>query len=333
METNSANEILHLYKRKTNLPIIIILLSGIALAVFLPINIVLRILLAILFVIVASLIVTTTAIRKYVNPILSEELDPQKFYTVCYGVNNRSYFAKEEIAVAFLLGDYDSVVNICSQKLTDKGRKSQKTFYLTYLARVYFYTGDFEKLNDICDDIYKLIKQENKDEFIEKYLPMIAYFKHYLAEDFDYCKTLYKNLLKNERFCNTKLSKIQINLLYAISCYKTQDYPNAKILFEYIVSQAPKLNYSKIAQQYLSSINSNEEFIPEKKEIIPDENYKMPKPEKQPVNKKRLIVGTVAFAIFIIIICGATMDFNPTTPFETIAKCFRSGVTFTNKNI
>ena len=142
MVNNDVNNIITSCNKKFNISLAVALIISF-LILFFNINIVLKILFAVCFFFAIVFISSTVIKSKYINPILNNELNPQKYYTVICGTHNATKNAIDEMMVAYFMHDYNAVINICNLKLEDKKTRNYKYLFIQYLARTYFDLGDY----------------------------------------------------------------------------------------------------------------------------------------------------------------------------------------------
>lgn len=260
---------------------------------------------------------------KYIEPILYEELNPQKYYMAIYGTNIAQENCYDELTSALHMGDYNTVINICNLKLKDKKFAKYSYVYYSYIARVYFDLGDNNKLKDTCDKLEKAlsdIKPRKRAEALNKaYGPRIEFYKKYLDEDYSGCKNLLWTTNINKPANSTKFETITNTYLYAVACYKLGETEEAKNKFEYIINEAPLMHCSEISRKYISAIENNADVITDEYNIRIEEDYTLPQRKPVEISKSKAFI--VLFSIIIItvgIVYTSIID-TPTTP-EKILK-------------
>lgn len=293
------------------------------LILFLSINIIVKILFAVCFFFIVIAMASTIIRNKYINPILNNELNPQKYYTVICGTHNATKYAIDEMLVSYFMRDYNAVINICNLKLKDKKIRNYKYFYIQYLARTYFDLGDYENLKATCEKFESELSEVKNLKSAKKirnaFGNPIKYYDSYLSADFKACKEQYKRLIDDSILLNNKLQKIAAYYLYAIACYKLGELEEAKAYFTVIVNEAPLLCYCEIAKNYMHAIDNNQEFALEKQSIEIEPNYEIPQGKTVVPDKKRVTIGIIAILLIMVIICIVSAKNAPSTP-EKILK-------------
>lgn len=322
MDKNEVNNIIVSCNKKFNRCSAIALIISF-LILFFEINVILKILIAVFFFFTTVIIASTVIKNKYISPILHNELNPKKYYTVICGTHNATKYAIDEMIVAYFMHDYNAVINICNLKIEDKKTKSYKYLFIQYLARAYFDLGDYENLKATCERFESELSKVKNLKLAKKirnaYENPIKYYESYLSADFKTCKEQYKRLIDDDIAANSKLTKIAAYYLYAIACYKLGELEEAKTYFTVIVNEAPLLCYYETAKNYIFAIDNNQEFVLEKQNIEIEENYEVPQSKTVKTDKKRVTIGIIAILLLTVIICVASVKNAPSTP-ENILK-------------
>lgn len=255
-----------------------------------------------------SLIIKVRLYNKYIQSVLFNDLDPQKYQNVLKMGKFESDYYLEQIYFSYYTGDYQTVINICDEKLKDKKIKNLKYTYLLFLARSYFDMGDFKNLKLVYDAFLKETQEDSKQgpKIRENY----TYFKFvglFLEGNFLECKELYQKLILQSEVTPYKrqLDKIQIFYTYAVSCYKSNDIENAKSVFLNIVKEAPLINYAKMSKDFLNAIETGKEYKPQVSSVIKQEDYKLPELKVSAKKRKtwrviRLIIFCMASLMILI---------------------------------
>ncbi len=317
MDKNEVNKIIVSYNKKISIwGIVSLLISFVIL--FFSINIFLKILIAVCFFLVSSIMALTVLKNKYIDPILLNELNPQKYYTVLCGTNNTTKYATDEMTVAYYMHDYNAVINICKLKIEDKKSGNYKYLFIQYLARVYFDLGDYENLKLTCErfesELSKIKNFKTQKNLRKIFGEPIKYYENYLSSDFKACKEQYKKLIDKDTSINSKLEKIKVYYLYAIACYKLGEFDEAKSYFSVIVNEGPLLCYCEIAKNYIYAIDNNQEFVSEKQSIVIEQNYEIPQGKTVKTNKKVFILWLIAVLLLTVSICTFSAKIAPSTP-------------------
>ncbi|MBQ4052324.1 MAG: hypothetical protein IJD09_01590 [Clostridia bacterium] len=238
--------------------------------------------------------------NKYINSIMSKDLNPVMYNAVFEAGKIVSNHLFEKIEFSYYSGDYQTVINICSAKLKDTKLKKYQYWYMWFLARSYFELGDFENLRLIYNRFQTMTEADAKCEQLRNKYIYFKFIGLYLKGEFAECKALYEGLVCNTQPHNSKTLKlydIQIKFTYAISCYKSQDLDTATKVFNYIIAEAPRLHFAVISQKYLNAIEAGIEYQPEYSAVSVDENFILPKPRKSTKIRKtiRLILMVLCF--------------------------------------
>jgi len=322
MVNNDINNIITSCNRKFNIWLAVALIISF-LILFLNINFILKILFAVCFFFITVVISSTVIKSKYINPILNNELNPQKYYIVICGTHNATKYAIDEMMVAYFMRDYNAVINICNLKIKDKKTRNYKYIFIQYLARTYFDVGDYENLKATCERFESELSKVKNLKLAKKirnaYENPIKYYESYLSADFKTCKEQYKQLIDDANILKSKLAKIAAYYLYAIACYKLGELDEAKAYFTVIVNEAPLLCYCETAKNYIFAIDNNQEFLLEKQSVEIDRNYEIPQGKTVKIDKKRVTISIIAILLLIVIICIVSAKYAPSTP-EKILK-------------
>ena len=321
MVNNDVNNIITSCNKKFNISLAVALIISF-LILFFNINIVLKILFAVCFFFAIVFISSTVIKSKYINPILNNELNPQKYYTVICGTHNATKNAIDELMVAYFMHDYNAVINICNLKLEDKKTRNYKYLFIQYLARTYFDLGDYENLKATCErfesELSKIKNLKSAKRIKNAFGNPIKYYENYLSADFKACKEQYKRLIDDGIILNNKLQKIAAYYLYAIACYKLGELEEAKTHFTIIVNEAPLLCYCETAKNYINAIDNNQEFDLEKRSIEIDPNYEIPQGKAVMPDKKGAAIGIIPIILLAVIICIVSVNVAPSTPEKTL---------------
>ena len=319
---NEVNNIITSCNKKFNIWLAIALIISFII-LFLNINFILKILFAVCFFFITATIASTVIKSKYINPILNNELNPQKYYTVICGTHNATKYAVDEMMVAYFMRDYNAVINICNLKLEDKKVKNYRFLFIQYLARTYFDLGDHENLKATCDrfenELSKIKNLKSANRIKNAFGNPIKYYESYLSADYKACKEQYKQLIDETNILNNKLAKIAAYYLYAIACYKLDEFEEAKAYFTIIVNEAPMLCYCETAKNYINAIDNNQDFNLEKRSIEIDPNYEIPQGKAVMPDKKSAAFGIISIILLAVIVCIVSVKLAPSTP-EKVLK-------------
>ena len=222
------------------------------------------------------IIVIRIIANKTINSVLFDELDAPKFYETIMGrgfVPTLQY----RINAAVALGDHQTIINLATSQLRKK-RASVKVrdTYLCILANAYFELGDYEKLQILLAKHEDYKKQYPTETFLHKQNSKWSYYKYFFEQNYEACKTVcdQRNLGLNPKAIDTKIGKLINDFCYAVACYKNNETELAKIRFERIAANAPKMCYATLSLKYLQAIESgSEDILLSNSEILPEENF------------------------------------------------------------
>ncbi len=317
MVNNDVNNIITSCNKKFYIWLAVALIISFMI-LFFNINVILKILFAVCFFFITVVISSTVIKSKYINPILNNELNPQKYYTVICGTHNATKYAIDEMMVAYFMRDYNAVITICNLKIEDKNTRNYKYLFIQYLARTYFDLGDYENLKATCErfesELSKIKNLKSAKKIRNAFGNPIKYYESYLSADFKACKEQYKQLIDDANILKSKLAKIASYYLYAIACYKLGELEEAKAYFTVIVNEAPLLCYCETAKNYINAIDNNQEFDLEKRSIEIDPNYEIPQGKAVMPDKKGAAIGIISIILLAVIICIVSVNFAPSTP-------------------
>ncbi|MBQ9861455.1 MAG: hypothetical protein IJO75_04270 [Clostridia bacterium] len=317
MDKKESYDIITSCNKKFNISLAVALIISFFI-LFFNTNAIFKILFSVCFFFAIAFIASTVIKSKYINPILNNELNPQKYYTVICGTHNATKYAIDEMLVSYFMRDYNAVINICNLKLKDKKIRNYKYFYIQYLARTYFDLGDYENLKATCEKFESELSEVKNLKSAKKirnaFGNPIKYYDSYLSADFKACKEQYKRLIDDSILLNNKLQKIAAYYLYAIACYKLGDFEEAKAYFTVIVNEAPLLCYCEIAKNYIHAIDNNQEFDLEKRSIEINPNYEIPQGKAVMPDKRGAVIGIIAIILLAVIICIVSVNVAPSTP-------------------
>ncbi|MGN0493950.1 MAG: tetratricopeptide repeat protein [Acutalibacteraceae bacterium] len=285
----------------------------------LPISILIKIPLAVLVFLAALIISGTSAKKKYLDPVLSERLDPQSYLSLIYATNNINKYALDEIICAFLLYDYEKAASICLLKLADPKCKAYKLYYMAYLARIYFDTGEYDKLNEIREKFRTETAAKRNGQAIRNNFKLFTFYDLYFEGKYEECRRLYELLYKDPKFCQTRLNRLMVAYSLALVTLKAGDTDKAKALFSRIAGEAPHLNLGIIASDYLSALENGTEYSPVPKNTEPDSDFKLPLPPKNPNTKRSVVVLVICIAVIAALAAWGAFTSSPKEPFRAIA--------------
>lgn len=296
-------------------------ISVLLLVIFLclPIIPLIKIPFAVLAFLAALIISGTSAKKKYLDPVLSERLDPQSYLSLIYATNNANKYAYDEILCAYLLYDYERAVNICLLKLSDPKCKAYRFYYMSFLTRIYFNNGEYGKLNEIREKFKAETALKRNSQAIRNRYKLFTFYDLYFEGKYEECYKLYEILLNDPKVCPTRLDRILTTYNLAVVALKAGNTNRAKELFGYIVKEAPHLNYGIISSGYLSTLENGEEYSPVPKNTEPDSDFKLPLPPKNPNAKRSVVVLVICIAVIAALAAWGAFTSTPKEPFRAIA--------------
>lgn len=318
MDNTEVKNIISKYNHKLRISFLITVFIC-AIILFLQINLILKITLAVLFFIITTYLASKTIRKKHIDSILLNELNPQKYFMVISGTNLINEYAFDEIAVSLHIGDYNAAINICNQKTNNKKTARLNCVYLTYLARAYFDMCDWEELKNTCDKFEKMLSEIKKPRMVKALQktcgPSFEYYKKFLSGDYSGCKAVLLNKNDNsDKNNNNKINIITTHFLYAITCYKLGELTEAKEKFNYIVNEAPLLYCSEISKKYINAIENNTAFNNGTHDIKIEDDYQTPQRKLDKSVNRKGAVGIIALIALFVIICYASITTAPSTP-------------------
>lgn len=226
-------------------------------------------------------------IDKNINKILTEDLDAKRFYDEVI-VNSENHGDYNQVIVAnWFVGNYVFLSNMLEQEYS-LAKDKYKSVFLNTLQCVYFETNNFEKL----------VETHNKAVYADAV--SYSFFHNYIYSDYSECLADCDSMEQDSTSKNNNgISKVRIDFMRAVVCYRMGDHQRAISLFESIVQRAPKCYYAEISSQYLLAIGmGDEQYI--SKEALFVNRYKVGetvKPKRRPL---LVAIGWV-FAVAVLI--------------------------------
>lgn len=263
-------------------------------------------------VLIANKVIVTGVAKKTLLSVLFDEMDAIEFQKV---VNDNRFVSPVlyRISSAISAGDYQAVVNIANKQLSNKKAHIKvKYYYLSVLARAYFELRDFEKLNILLKKYkeYNTLHPSSKTSTV--YDSAWMFYQHFLEKNYEECK---KNALERKQKADTnkrnnKLINLQNDFLYAVSCYENKEFEEAERIFKSVVSYAPKMHLSVVAEKYLAAIAQNSQCPFVAAQVVPDPNFQIHNSKAiNKIKRNRLIIIITSIIVVFLVIVGSVFDF------------------------
>lgn len=229
--------------------------------------------------------------------ILYEDLNATMYSEIIHSKNFNPSPAMQ-INSALYFGDYQTLINICSREIYSYKSKRRKLIYINIIAHAYYEMGNYEKLKLTCDYFESCFEHIRNNDKIKHYFLGIQYYRLLINGQYDACKELIENSksirnIKN----NTKITKIERAYNLAIIAYLSKDFEVALQLFNYIVGNAPNLNYAVLSKKYIRAITDHS-FEFNYPDVLPDPSYKIP---FENIRQRRSIISKVFIIIWLLL--------------------------------
>lgn len=237
--------------------------------------------------------------KKYFVSVLVDSCDIEKHKELINTGKVFTFYGLELVACAFYSGDYQTVVNICNEKLNNKKYKRFKNSYLLYLVGTYLMLNDIEKMKYYVELFERDCDSLANGEAIKKRFPIMQAYRMFVDGDFAGFLEYHKNL-EPDFGKSVFINRVTFDFRYALALYKCGKFDEAKERFESVLSQAPQLNYAVVSQEYLQAIEAGVDYSPEVIDVVPDENYVTPGPSR---TAKALRIAFVS----CLIVCFASL--------------------------
>jgi tetratricopeptide (TPR) repeat protein len=194
--------------------------------------------------------------EKYIESVLYEELDPEKFEKILsLGVGKKN--ARYKMLVYMAKGNHDAILEGVAKEEEKARHPVDKCNCLYRKGYVYFERGEYDKLIDVFKKYEKLKADNPRFVYILNNFSVFEKFDAFSDEDYEYvvdvCDIDLKEL--NPKKQNHKLTKINVSFYRAVSLYKLGKYEEAKQGFEDIISFAPNMYKAKLSRDFLELIN------------------------------------------------------------------------------
>lgn len=289
--------------RITVLVLAMLFIGIIILLNFLKISINVNILLFVLIFIVYRVICVKIAFKQ-IHSILRLNFDAPKYKEVVFQKGMKPNWAFQVDCAAFN-GEYQTVINLCSEVIKGKFKPKSKLSAFLCMARSYYEIGDIKNLDHICNEYDKFLSGYTKK--VERNIDLtMQYYKHFLLEEYNACFSILAELdgLRNQSPYVKNIRKIFITYSQGVLYYKTGDYDNAIVQFNNVIETAPKLQSAKLAQNYIDAINNSVEISSDFDEIVPEKDFEIPflKFRKRLIfSLKLLIIIEILIVVFVTI--------------------------------
>ena len=194
--------------------------------------------------------------NKNLIPILSDELNAQKFYNTIYR-KSKHPSALYQLNAEWYIGNYKKLIALSLAGFKHSKNIHKKCIYLVYLARAYFDIRDYRKLNEAVSTFYQLQEGSKKRQKLLSQYPVFEYYKAYLDENFEYCVSIAQNRMESiqNKKSTGKLLWLTNQRNLAIAYYELKEFEKAKKIFLWFVKTTPNLNnFYTISAMYLEAI-------------------------------------------------------------------------------
>ena len=194
--------------------------------------------------------------NKNLIPILSDELNAQKFYNTIYR-KSKHPSALYQLNAEWYIGNYKKLIALSLAGFKHSKNIHKKCIYLVYLARAYFDIRDYRKLKEAVSTFYQLQEGSKKRQKLLSQYPVFEYYKAYLDENFEYCVSIAQNRMESiqNKKSTGKLLWLTNQSNLAIAYYELKEFEKAKEIFLWFVKTTPNLNnFYTISAMYLEAI-------------------------------------------------------------------------------
>ena len=274
-----------------------------------------------------KLLVTFFA-NKNLIPILSDELNAQKFYNTIYrkSLHPSTLY---QLNAEWYIGNYKKLIALSLAGFKHSKNIQKKCIYLVYLARAYFDIRDYRKLNEAVTTFYQLQENSKQRRKLLTQYPIFEYYKAYLDGNFERCVSITQNRMEriqNKR-SNGKLLWLTNQSNLAIAYYELKEFEKAKEIFLWFAKTTPNLNnFYTISAMYLEAIEKN---IPpcSTSQSDEEENVQVERDHLSLIkkaNKKRTILYVL---IIVLIVAFAITDFFRYSEKEQEQNDYNSAIT------
>lgn len=208
--------------------------------------------------------------NKFIMAPLIHEMDPTLYRAILLEAKWAAYPGVDHMFAAYYHGEYQTVIDLCANKMADPKCQRFTLFYLLELASTYFELNDMAALRRTLDhyDAY-LATRKDGDALRQKYQSM-QYYRAYADGDYAACRVIIEPLIRKG---DLLLYHVEFSFLHALACYRLGDLTAAQSSFAFVVQNAPKLHFCTIAQKYLDAMERGEDYCAEVTTLTPDPAY------------------------------------------------------------
>lgn len=216
------------------------------------------------------------------------------------------------INAAMFTGDYKTAVNIATSQIKKGNSIRAKYLYLCILAQAYFELRDFEKLQKILMEYDNYRAKHSSKSFLSQSYSVWSYYRYFLEHNYQACKILCKerNLGIRPNSWDAKLIRLKNDFFYAVACYENKEFEEAERIFKSVVSYAPKMHLSVVAEKYLAAIAQNSQCPFVATQVVPDPNFQIHNSKAiNKIKRNRLIIIITSIIVVFLVIVGSVFDF------------------------
>ncbi|MCM1286449.1 MAG: hypothetical protein NC213_09750 [Acetobacter sp.] len=301
MDKKRAAELINKYKKQKRLIKFLVVLVFIEL-IALPVHIAAR--LAAAFILIVIMYLLSVKINSNIKNIIFMECDPALFYAVIKEISPAENIIND-ILTAELIGDYQKGIELSVKGLKlVKNKKIAKIFYLESLTKLAFEGGDFELCQKYCNEILSLINSiKLKEDDKNGYAARAKFYIDFINCDYD-CALAELNVCMNIQNQANSYKAVMQYYLGLVNYYSSKD-DSARVCFEYVCSNAPKLKIAEFSQEYIDAIDNSTFKVLETSTYNTEfEEYKNDKKTQMPVWK----IIFLALCAVVLIICGVQIS-------------------------
>ncbi|MCC8073391.1 MAG: hypothetical protein LIO62_04620 [Clostridiales bacterium] len=288
--------------------IIAVILAAVLL-IFPPINLIFRIVGAIIVLILAVFL--ARKVRLSVLNILTNDCDPELFKYVCHATFPKGSTDFYDALSSLYSGDFDTLAELTAKLVRTNNNPVTKITYLDAFTTGAFIAGDFQMCGDTIEKVIDLIKKTKlKEDLKNTYITKYNFFKSFISCDY---KDALDQLENREKLTAEKSNNAQkfIHCYYkGITLYYSGKTSEAKEQFEMITSKNPKLYICKKAYDYLDAIDKGEftavgsvSFKESYEKGLLDTDSESQIPNKKDGKKKTFSAVIAVVLIVIAVIC------------------------------
>ncbi len=220
--------------------------------------------------------------KKIIEPCILHDVDADLYRSILYKarymaclIPGYSYFFR---TAEYNVGNYQTVINVCVNKLSRKRYTKDKCTYLCELAHIYYNLADEENLKRICDKYKEYLAREKKQDRYIFLSGRIQFYTDYLNGDFEKCNMY----LQETNEPQSQYRDVRSLFFRAMICYKSGNSEEAKNHFEKVIQLAPKLYFSNLAQRYIEQIELGKEYTSVASNLLPQASLDSPSSKRLP---------------------------------------------------